>query len=120
MGVEISAVIVGICAGVVSGLLGVGGGIIIIPALVLLFGFSQHLAQGTALTLMLPPIGIFAVMTYYKQGFVDFKVAVFICLGFLLGSIFGARAATLLPHLFLRKAFGIVMLIGSIKMIFGS
>jgi uncharacterized membrane protein YfcA len=75
--------ILGIFAGTLSGLVGIGGGIVIVPALVFLFGFSQHSAQGTTLALMVPPIGILAAWTYYQQGYVD-RIAGFICAGFYL------------------------------------
>lgn len=74
----------GLVAGVFSGLIGVGGGIIIVPALILLFGMCQHQAQGTTLALLVPPIGLLAAWTYYKQGYVDLRIATFICIGFFL------------------------------------
>jgi uncharacterized membrane protein YfcA len=111
-------VILGILAGILSGLIGIGGGIIIVPALVFLFGFSQHSAQGTTLALLVPPIGILAAWTYYKQGYVDVKIAGFICLGFLLGSLLGARFATGLSNVMLERIFGISLLLISLKMIF--
>jgi len=111
-------VILGILAGTLSGLIGIGGGIIIVPALVFLFGFSQHSAQGTTLALLVPPIGILAAWTYYKQGYVDLKVAGFICLGFLLGGLLGARFATGLSNVMLERIFGISLLLISLKMLF--
>jgi uncharacterized protein len=111
-------ILVGALAGILSGLLGIGGGIIIIPALVLLFGFSQHLAQGTTLALMVPPIGILAAWTYYRQGNVDLPAAAWICLGFVVGSVLGARWASTLPEIVLRRGFGILFLIVSARMIF--
>jgi uncharacterized membrane protein YfcA len=102
-----------------SGLVGVGGGTIIIPALVLLFGFSQHLAQGTTLALMVPPIGLLAAWTYYKQGYVDLKAAGLICLGFILGGWIGAQFAVKLSNAVLEKTFGVFLLIIALKMIFG-
>jgi uncharacterized membrane protein YfcA len=107
----------GLAAGVLSGLMGLGGGIIIIPVLVLLFGFSQHTAQGTALALMVPPIGLLAAWAYYKQGFVDLKVAAFICLGFFVGGLLGAKFAVEIPEPILRKVFGAFLLIISLRMI---
>ena len=109
--------LLGLIAGILSGLMGIGGGIIIIPALVVLFGFSQHLAQGTTLALMVPPIGLLAAWTYYKAGFVDLRVAALICLGFFVGGLFGAKFATVIPEQVLRKIFGVVMLLASLKMI---
>jgi len=111
-------VILGILAGTLSGLIGIGGGIIIVPALVFLFGFSQHSAQGTTLALLVPPIGILAAWTYYKQGYVDMKVAGFICLGFLLGGLLGARFATGLSNVMLERIFGISLLLISLKFLF--
>jgi len=108
----------GLIAGAFSGLIGIGGAIIIIPSLVLLFGLSQHTAQGTTLALMVPPIGLLAAWTYYKQGFVDFKIAGLICLGFFVGGLAGAKFATDIPENILRKIFGIVLLAASLRMIF--
>ena len=111
--------VIGLVAGLLSGLLGIGGGIIIVPALVFLFGYSQHLAQGTTLALMVPPIGILAAWTYYKQGDVNLPAAAFICLGFLIGGLFGARFATAIPELVLRRLFGLLFLGVSVRMIIG-
>ncbi len=108
----------GIVAGVLSGLIGIGGGIIIVPVLVILFGFSQHLAQGTTLALMVPPIGLLAAWTYYKAGFVDMRAAVIICLGFFVGGLLGAKFATGIPEPVLRKIFGGVLLLVALRMIF--
>ena len=82
--------LLGLVAGIFGGLLGLGGGIIIIPAMVFLFGMSEHQAQGTSLALMVPPIGLLAAWVYYKQGFVDLKMAAFVCLGFFIGGLLGA------------------------------
>lgn len=114
----IACLIIGLLAGVLSGLIGIGGALLIVPALVFIFGFSQHQAQGTTLALMVPPIGILAAWTYYKHGYVDIKVALFICLGFVIGGLFGARLATLLPGNILQKIFGVAFLIAALKMIF--
>lgn len=110
--------LLGLIAGSLSGLIGIGGAIIIIPSLVLLFGMSQHAAQGTTLALMVPPIGLLAAWTYYKQGFVDFKIAGLICLGFFFGGLAGAKFATDIPDDILRKIFGVILLASSLKMIF--
>jgi len=110
--------LLGLIAGTFSGLIGIGGAIIIIPSLVLLFGLSQHTAQGTTLALMVPPIGLLAAWTYYKRGFVDLKIAGLICLGFFVGGLVGAKFATEIPDEILRKIFGAVLLVASLKMIF--
>lgn len=111
-------ILVGLIAGILSGLIGIGGGIIIVPVLVLLFGLSQHQAQGTSLAVMIPPVGILAAWTYYKNGHVDLKMALFICMGFVIGGLIGAKIANLIPNLVLQKIFGISLLLIAIKMIF--
>lgn len=110
--------LLGLVTGVFSGLIGIGGAIIIIPCLVLLFGLSQHMAQGTTLALMVPPIGLLAAWTYYKQGNVDLKIAGLICLGFFFGGLVGAQLATKISDEMLRKIFGVVLLVASLRMIF--
>jgi uncharacterized membrane protein YfcA len=110
--------LLGFITGIFSGLLGIGGAIIIIPCLVILFDLSQQMAQGTTLALMVPPIGLLAAWTYYKAGFVDLKIAGLICLGFFIGGLVGARYATQIPDDILRKIFGCLLLIASLKMIF--
>lgn len=112
-------IILGLAAGILSGLVGLGGGILIVPALVFLFGFSQQQAQGTTLALLVPPIGILAAWTYYKHGFVDVKVAAVIAAGFIIGSLFGARFAVGVPNAVLEKVFGIVIVLIGLRMIFG-
>lgn len=114
----LSYIFLGLIAGFFSGLIGIGGGLIIVPALVLLYGFSQHQAQGTTLALMVPPIGLLAAWIYYKNGFVDLKVASVICIGFFFGGLLGAKFATHLPVNILEKVFGVALFLVSIKMIF--
>ncbi len=111
-------VLLGVAAGLLSGLIGIGGGVIIIPALVLMFGFSQHQAQGTTLALLVPPIGILAAWSYYRRGDVNIEAALFIVIGFLIGSVFGARMAAGLSDLVLKKIFGVSLLLIAIRMIF--
>jgi hypothetical protein len=112
-------VILGLVAGALSGLLGIGGGIIIIPAMVLAFGMSQHQAQGTTLALMVPPIGLLAAWVYWKEGFVDIKMAAFVCAGFFVGGLLGAKFANAIPEPVLKRIFGAVLFLISIKMILG-
>lgn len=111
--------ILGLAAGVLSGLLGIGGGILIVPALVLIFGLNQHAAQGTTLALMVPPIGLLAAWVYYKQGYVDIRAAALICLGFFIGGLIGARFATTIDAGLLKRLFGVVLLLVALKMIVG-
>ena len=108
----------GAVVGIVSGTIGIGGGIVLVPALVFLFGLSQHQAQGTTLALMVPPIGLLAAWTYYKHGFVDLRIAGLICLGFFFGGLVGARLATALSETVLTKVFGVALLLIALKMIF--
>jgi uncharacterized membrane protein YfcA len=109
--------LVGLLGGIFSGMLGLGGGIIMVPALAFLFGLSQHQAQGTTLALMVPPIGLLAAWTYYKAGFVDLKIAAFVCLGFFFGGLLGAKLVVGLPDPLLRKIFGVALIVIAIKMI---
>jgi uncharacterized membrane protein YfcA len=110
--------ILGIVAGYISGLVGIGGGVIIVPALVLIFGFSQHAAQGTTLALLIPPIGIFAFMSYYQKGFVDIKSAIIICIGFILGGLIGGKMAVEISESVLRKIFAILLILLGVRMFF--
>lgn len=111
--------ILGLLAGVFSGLIGLGGGFLIVPALVFLFGMSQHQAQGTTLAMLVPPIGILAAWTYYQHGFVDVKVAAFIAVGFIVGSAVGARYAIGLSSETLGRVFGVALVLIGLKMIVG-
>ena len=111
-------VLTGIAAGILGGLVGVGGGIIIVPALVYFVGFSQHSAQGTSLGLIMFPVGILGVLQYYKSGHVDFKVVGILAIGFLIGSFFGSKLALSLPQETVKKIFAVLMIIIAIKMLF--
>ena len=111
-------IVIGFLAGILSGLVGVGGGILMIPLLIMFFGLTQHQAQGIALFAMLPPIGILAAMNYYKAGFVKWEYAAVIALTFVLGGYFGSKISISLPDQIIRRIFGFVMLIGAIKLLF--
>jgi uncharacterized membrane protein YfcA len=100
---------VGLTAGVLSGLVGVGGGIIIVPALIFFLGFSQLQAQGTSLGLLLLPVGIFAVINYYKAGYIDLKVVGVMCLAFVAGGWFGSKLALRLDQEVVKKIFAVVL-----------
>lgn len=115
---EILYLILGLMAGTFSGLFGIGGGIILIPALVFLAGLSQHEAQGTSLAILLLPLGLLAVIKYYRSGHINFYIAAFICIGFFIGGLLGANIAEALPNLVLKKAFGIFLAIVALYMIF--
>jgi uncharacterized protein len=107
----------GILSGFLSGLIGIGGGTIVVPVLVIIFGLSQKTAQGTTLALLVPPIGVLAAWTYYKHGYVDFPIAGLICVGFIFGGLIGAKLAINISNQTLERIFGIALLIISIKMI---
>ena len=115
--INILYILIGLVAGIASGLIGIGGGIIVVPCLIYLFGFSQHAAQGTTLAMMIPPIGLLAAWAYYKNGHVNLPVAGLICLGFILGGYLGARFAVGLPEVILRRIFGVCLLVISGYMI---
>ena len=111
-------VLIGIAAGMLSGLVGIGGGLIIVPALVYFLGMSQHTAQGTSLGLILLPVGILAVLAYYKQGHVDVKIVGLLAIGFLAGSYFGSKISLSLSQETVKKIFAVLMILIAIKMIF--
>lgn len=108
---------VGLVAGMLGGMLGIGGAIIIIPALVMLLGYSQHLAQGTSLLMLALPVSSLAAWQYYQNGFVDVKAALILAVAFLIGGFFGGKLAGLIPEEILRKGFAILLLVLSLKML---
>lgn len=110
--------IVGLAAGFLSGMIGIGGGIIVVPALVFLLGFTQQQAQGTSLGLLLLPVGILAVMNYYKAGYIDVKVVGIMCVTFILGGWLGSKIAISLPQDIIKKIFAVVLIIVALKMLF--
>ncbi len=111
--------IIGTFTGVMAGLLGIGGGLVVIPALIIFMGMTQQEAQGTSLAMMLPPIGIIAAYNYYKAGHVDIKIALILALMFIVGSYFGSKLAIKLPQETLKKIFGVFLLLVAIKMLLG-
>lgn len=111
-------IMVGVAAGMLSGLVGVGGGIIIVPSLVYFIGFSQKTAQGTSLALIMLPVGILGVLQYYKQGHIDFKIVGLLAIGFLAGSFFGSKIALSLPQDTVKKIFAVLMIVVAFKMLF--
>jgi len=109
-------IIVGLAAGVLSGMVGVGGGIIIVPALVIFLGFSQHQAQGTSLGLLLLPVGILAVMNYYTKGYIDIKVVAIMSIAFVLGGWLGSKLSLSMPQDTVKKIFAIVLFYTAFRM----
>ena len=109
----------GLAAGGLSGILGVGGGMIMIPALVFVIGFSQHEAQGTALAVMVLPVVLPGVINYYKQGHINIKFAAIIMATFVVGSYFGSLWSAQLPEKVLQRIFGGLLVVIGIKMFLG-
>lgn len=111
-------ILVGLVAGLLSGMIGVGGGIIIVPALVLLLSFSQKEAQGTSLGILLLPVGILAVYQYYKQGYINMNYVGIVALAFIIGGYFGSKIALSISEEKVKKIFAVTMMIIAIKMLF--
>lgn len=108
--------LIGLAAGLLSGMLGLGGAIIIIPALVMLLGFTQQMAQGTTLIMMVLPVGALAAWQYYQQGFVHVKTSLILAVLFFVGGYFGAKFATHIPQQTMKKVFSVVLLLIAVKM----
>lgn len=120
MMIDILLVLVGCIAGLLSGMVGIGGGVIIVPVLVLLFGFSQKHAQGTALAMLTLPVCFVAAATYFKAGYVELKAALWLALGYLVGALLSSRYALNMPEHTIARVFGGVLLAIGVKMlIFG-
>lgn len=117
MFIIVAFIILGLVAGGLSGLVGIGGGIVIVPALALFFHFSQKTAQGTTLALLIPPLGLFAAMAYYKAGHVNVKAAIFIIVGFIIGTLISSHYAVNLPTPIITKVFGSFLLLVALKML---
>jgi uncharacterized membrane protein YfcA len=112
-------VVLGLVVGSLSGLIGIGGGVLLVPALMFFFGLSQHEAQGTTLALMVPPVGLLGAWEFYRLGDVDLPIAAVICAGFFFGALGGAKLATRLPGLWLTRVFGVGMILIAAKMLLG-
>jgi uncharacterized protein len=110
-------ILIGLSAGMLSGLIGVGGGIIIVPALIYFLGFSQHEAQGTSLGLLLLPIGILAVLNYYNKGLIDVKIVGIMALAFVAGGWLGSKLALAISEQALKTVFAIVLFYTAFKML---
>jgi uncharacterized membrane protein YfcA len=113
----IIVIIIGLFAGMLSGLIGVGGGIIIVPSLVYFLGFTQHQAQGTSLGLLLLPVGILAVLNYYNKGHIDIKVVAIMSLAFLAGGWLGSKVSLAIPEVVVKRIFAVILFYTAIKML---
>jgi uncharacterized protein len=116
----VGLVLVGVVAGALSGFLGVGGATIMIPALLLIYGTSQHLAQGTSIAALLLPVGILAVIKYWQTGNVNLTFAILIALGFFVGAYFGAVYAQPVPDIILKRLFAGYLIIIALQILFTS
>ncbi|MDY0200504.1 MAG: sulfite exporter TauE/SafE family protein [Tenuifilaceae bacterium] len=110
--------VIGLLAGFTGGALGLGGGIIIVPALVFIMGLTQHQAQGTSLAVIVFPVAILGAYNYYKSDFINYKYVIVLALAFFVGSYLGSLMSINLPEKLLKKVFGFAMLVLSVKMIF--
>lgn len=116
--VVIIIIIIGLAAGMLGGMVGIGGGLVIVPALMYFLAFSQHQAQGTSLGLLVLPVAFLAVINYYKSGYVDFRVVGLLAIGFVVGSYFGSKMALSVPQLTLKRIFAVFMILIALKMLF--
>lgn len=114
----VKLIIIGLITGAFGGLLGLGGGLILIPSLVFIMGFNQHEAIGTSLAVMLPPIGLFAAYNFYKAGQVNLKFALILAITFMIGSYFTSKIAISIPENLIRKIFSVFLILVAIKMFF--
>ena len=117
MQIVLMLIVIGLAAGMLSGLIGVGGGIIIVPALIFFLGFNQHEAQGTSLGLLLLPIGILAVFNYYQKGYIDVKYVLIMAGGFLIGGFLGSKIALTISELALKRIFAIILFYTAFRML---
>jgi uncharacterized membrane protein YfcA len=112
-------ILIGLTAGILGGMIGIGGGIVMIPMMVLMLAMDQKMAQGTSVAIMLPPIGILAVYNYYKAGYVNVKYAAIIAAAFIIGGYFGSKIALGIPTDVTKKIFAVIMVLIAVKMFFG-
>jgi uncharacterized membrane protein YfcA len=119
MNVIFILLIIGILAGFASGLVGIGGGIIIVPALVFYLGLTQHEAQGVSIGMLLLPVGFMAAINYYKAGDFDMTKSLIIGISFVAGAYFGSKVSLNIDEGLMKKIFGVIIFLISLKMIFG-
>jgi uncharacterized membrane protein YfcA len=112
------ALLVGLVVGAFSGVVGIGGGILFVPALIWFFGMDQHKAQGTSLGALLAPVGLFAFWEYYRRGHADLRIALLLAAGFLVGGYFGAVGAQHIPEIWLRRVFAVTLVAVGARMWF--
>lgn len=118
IGIVIALLIIGFFSGMLSGLVGVGGGIIIVPCLVFFLALTQKQAQGTSLAVLTLPVVFLGMWQYYKNGHIDFKIVVLLAIGFVIGGYFGGKIANKISDDLLKKIFGVLLLLIAVKMLF--
>lgn len=118
VGTIIVLLLIGILSGMLSGLIGIGGGIIIVPCLVYFLAFPQKAAQGTSLAVLTLPVVFLGMWQYHKQGYVDLKMVAFLAIGFCVGSFFGGKIAVSLPDAVLKKVFAVILILVALKLLF--
>jgi hypothetical protein len=111
-------VAIGLSAGILSGLLGIGGAILMVPALIFFFGMTQHQAQGTSLAILLFPVGFLAFWNYYREGYVNFRIAIIVMLAFFVGGYLGSLVAIHISARILKVGFGLLIIVLGIRLIF--
>ncbi|MCK9616573.1 MAG: sulfite exporter TauE/SafE family protein [Lentimicrobiaceae bacterium] len=109
--------VIGLAAGVFGGMVGLGGGVIMIPAMIYFLGVDQYTAQGTSLAVMLPPVGLFAVYNYYKAGSCDLRYALIIALAFIIGGYFGSKISLNIPIATMKKIFAVALILIAVNML---
>lgn len=115
----VTLVIIGLLAGFLSGLIGVGGGIIMVPLFILFLGFTQHQAQGLSLAVLLPPVTFLAVYNYHQAGVIDWRYALIVALVFVIGGFIGSKVALSLDQQTLKKVFGGILMLIALKLVLG-
>lgn len=115
----IALIVIGLLAGILSGIMGVGGGVVMVPLMILLLGFNQHEAQGTSLAVLAVPVTFLAAYNYYNEGFVNWKYAALIAVFFIVGGYVGSKMAVSLDQKTLRRIFGGILLVISVKLLLG-
>jgi uncharacterized protein len=113
-------IVIGLISGIIAGTFGIGGGILIVPLLVFFAGFSQHMATGTSLAVLLPPVGLGAVVEYYRHGSVDVRAALIIALCLFVGAWVSSRLAVHIPDAVLKLTFGIFIIIVGVFLVASS
>lgn len=116
-GQTVALILTGALIGTLSGLLGIGGAIVLVPVLIFGFGFTQAKAQGTSIGALVPPIGIFAAMQYYKNGLLDLRAAALIGCGFVFGALLGAALVPHVPQVWLKRAFASILVYVAVQLI---